>query len=621
MVRVSPIADVSPWLVSVADVLPREHKSPAPYTLGEAVSELVAYAGALSDTAWGERPAKNQTRPSLASEITVQTKFLGSGLRSLLAAGLQELERADDRQEVVDSAIRLADVWRSSEAVDVAFEDLCQAARSPRTTTRELRRLSAILSSQIGPAAHGPLSLLSTAANYLVDTDESLNRWRSTPLPKPLTEEQRLRLAKDVLSDVPEGAVVVWLVFYRATVEDFEQTAGPITFFRADWILPNVFQEGLPPFQGENELHQIRAHMPWLEDLYTAAMGAEHQLALVRVDLGHRELAGAVQEARRRVGAILSLAIEAGGVSWRDATACAALLDGKVRGGSYGLALQDVPSPSSEGYGIGVSGTVLKEVAEQLGEALAQGPMSEPLVEALASLSEARMTDHRDVIFYGARRVSDRTATALEDHAMELIASLLQVEARSLAASLQQSEAIKGLDRRVSDQIMAPFRDAWASDDEGQVRQRVERVLSSNQGRVTFSIANILNMETDIRGLPMTWLQRADFDDALAIVTNTGQEQVALDEELLQAELLRARLRRVRNAVNHGLPLSTATLSSVRAYAEATSRLALNMALTNFMRGVTGASLLAAAGDVLAQRRRRLLCRRNWASELEQPGE
>jgi hypothetical protein len=551
----------------------------------------------------------------------VQTKFLGSGLRSLLAAGLQELERADDRQEVVDSAIRLADVWRSSEAVDVAFEDLCQAARSPRTTTRELRRLSAILSSQIGPAAHGPLSLLSTAANYLVDTDESLNRWRSTPLPKPLTEEQRLRLAKDVLSDVPEGAVVVWLVFYRATVEDFEQTAGPITFFRADWILPNVFQEGLPPFQGENELHQIRAHMPWLEDLYTAAMGAEHQLALVRVDLGHRELAGAVQEARRRVGAILSLAIEAGGVSWRDATACAALLDGKVRGGSYGLALQDVPSPSSEGYGIGVSGTVLKEVAEQLGEALAQGPMSEPLVEALASLSEARMTDHRDVIFYGARRVSDRTATALEDHAMELIASLLQVEARSLAASLQQSEAIKGLDRRVSDQIMAPFRDAWASDDEGQVRQRVERVLSSNQGRVTFSIANILNMETDIRGLPMTWLQRADFDDALAIVTNTGQEQVALDEELLQAELLRARLRRVRNAVNHGLPLSTATLSSVRAYAEATSRLALNMALTNFMRGVTGASLLAAAGDVLAQRRRRLLCRRNWASELEQPGE
>jgi hypothetical protein len=72
---------------------------------------------------------------------------------------------------------------------------------------------------------------------------------------------------------------------------------------------------------------------------------------------------------------------------------------------------------------MGATADILSSVADQLGDALTKGPMPEHLVEALTSLREARMTDHRDVLFYSARRVTPRIATALEDHAMELFAS------------------------------------------------------------------------------------------------------------------------------------------------------------------------------------------------------
>ena len=617
MVRVTPIADVSPWLVSVAEVLPQGHRDPAPYALGEAVSELAAYARALTDKSWLKSPATAKTRASLAREIAEQVKLLGPGLRSLLATTLGAIEAAEGRSDVVQSAARFEDAWRGETAVDISFEDLCAAAQSPSTTTRALRRLSTVLCSQIGPAAHGPLSVLSAAASYLIEPEEGLYRRRGESLPQPLTEGHRLEFARDALTAGPAGEVVAWLVFRRATVEDMEQTAGPMTFFRADWTLPNAFGDGTTPVQEEAELREIRKRMPWMDDLYTAAQGVEHRLALVRMDLGERKLAGALDDAKRQVGAVLSLAVEAGGVSWRDAGASAVLLDGEVRGGTWGLRLREVEPPADfDSYGVGVTGTVLKDVAEQLGEALSNGPMPEQLVEALTSLGEARMTDNRDVLFYGERRVSERTATALEDHALELIAATLTVAPVSLAESLQYREALNRVESRLSEQAMAPFEGAFLRDGGERARQLQDSFSVRGQGRPTFSMAKVLAAADEIRELPMTILQRADFEDAMAIVTDVASEQRVLDDAWQETDLLRARLRRVRNAVNHGLPLHSATLGSVRTYADNTSRTALNTALTWFKTGRTGASVIAAGEQAWTERLRRLELGQSWSAEL-----
>lgn len=136
MVRVAPIADVSPWLVSVAEVLPQGHRDPAPYALGEAVSELAAYASALTDRSWQAGSATTKTRASLAREIAEQTEFLGPVLRALLDPTLGALEAAEGRPDVVRSAARLEDAWREG-LPSMPRSTTCVRQHSPPARQRE----------------------------------------------------------------------------------------------------------------------------------------------------------------------------------------------------------------------------------------------------------------------------------------------------------------------------------------------------------------------------------------------------------------------------------------------------------------------------------------------------
>lgn len=87
--------------------------------------------------------------------------------------------------------------------------------------------------------------------------------------------------------------------------------------------------------------------------------------------------------------------------------------------------------------------------------------MPERLVEALDSLREARMTDHRDVTSYGTCALTPCVATVLEDHAMELIASTLHVHPKRLAEVLQRRKALGQADRQIAGQLTAGFNYAW----------------------------------------------------------------------------------------------------------------------------------------------------------------
>jgi hypothetical protein len=477
-------------------------------------------------------------------------------------------------------------------AVTDAFRDLCDAAAVSGATSHSLRKLSAIIASQAGPAAHGAFSLLSHAADKLVDTEEHLALWNEAPLPEPLTEAHRLEMATDILVAPPTGRVVVWMVYFRAIVSRMREVTGPIVFLRADWALPNAFGQGPHDFPERAELSAIRESVRWLDELHVEALKPENRLALVRVDLGERQVAGAEEEARRRLEAVLSVAVEAGGVSWQSAGATAVMLDGKVRSSTLGLTIRKAPELEDDTYGMGATAEILSNVADYLDDALAKGPMPEHLVEALTSLREARMTDHRDVLFYNARRVTPRVATALEDHALELFASVLRVSSKELASALQHREALSQADSRIASQLMAPFNGAWSLEfHEG--RQELERkIYTYSRGGVVVSTANFVALKDEIRALPMSALQRADLEDALAICTQPDRERQILEEIWRETSLLRARHRRVRNAVNHGLPLHQTTLHSVRNYADHTSATALNIALTWFKNGDSGAVLL-----------------------------
>ena len=615
VVRVRPTATVSDWLLSVAEVLPLPHRADAPYTLGEVVAELGGYAQAVTPSKWNSKIVVNN-RDSLRKEILAQSEAVGGRLGAFVAPLLDDLRDDANREAVVAAAAKFGEVWHSEMATADAFRDLCDAAKVFGTTSRALRKLSAIIASQVGPAAHSAFSLLSYAADALVNTEEDLALWRDAQLPKPLTEEHRILMARDSLVAAPAGRIVVWTVYYRALLSRMREVIGPMTFLQADWALPNAFDVELFDFPERAELREIRDEVTWLDELCVAALKPENRLTLVRIDLGERQVVGAEEEARRRIEALISVAVEAGGVSWQSADAAAVLVDGKVRSSSLGLTLRDTQALEDDTYGMGGTADILSNVADQFGDALAKGPMPEHLVEALTSLREARMTDHRDVLFYGARRVTPRTATALEDHAIELFASVLRVPAADLATAVQRREALSQADRRILGQLMAPFTEAWSRKPyEG--REELKRKISkySRGGGLLVSVAKAVALQDDIRALPMSELQRADLEDALAICTDPERERQFLEEMWRETELLRARHRRVRNAVNHGLPLHETTLNSIRNYAADTSRTALNIALTCFKNGGSGASLLQREHKVWAYRMARIRRDVNWAEE------
>jgi hypothetical protein len=601
VVRVQPTARVSDWLLSVAEVLPLPHRAVPPYTLGEAVAELGDYAQAVGALNWKSLPSK-KNRASLRNEIEAQSETLGERLGALTACMLDDLHDDSDPEAVVAAAARFNEAWHSETAVTDAFRDLCDAAKVPGMTSRALRKLSAIIASQVGPAAHGAFSVLNHAADALVNTEEDLARWRNAPRAEPLTEAHRLEMATDILVAPPAGRIIVWTAYYRAFVSQAREVAGPMTFLTADWALPNAFDIELNDFPERAELREIRKDVPWLDDLHIESLKPKNRLALVRVDLGERQVAGAVDEARRRVDAVLSVAVEAGGTPWQSTGASTVLLDGKVRSSSLGINLREGPALDDDNYGMRATAEILSSIADQLGDALTKGPMPEHLVEALNSLREARMTDHRDVLFNGARRVTPRVATALEDHAMELIASVLGVHPAALATALQRREALVQADRRIADQLWAPFNEAW-SRGHAEGRQELEgKILDYNRGRRELSVEKVVALQDEILALPMSDLQRADFEDSLAICTAPARERRLLDEMWREALLLRDRHRRVRNAVNHGLPLNATTLNSIRDYADHTSSTALTIALTWFKNGDPGETLLQREEGAWAER-------------------
>lgn len=139
---------------------------------------------------------------------------------------------------------------------------------------------------------------------------------------------------------------------------------------------------------------------------------------------------------------------------------------------------------------------------------------------------------------------------------------------------------------------MAPFKDTWSREHRQGRRELEQKIFDYSDDPPTVFVVKAVGLRAELRALAMSDLERADLEDALAICTDPEREQRLLDEMWHEASLLRARHRRVRDAVNHGVPLNLTTLNSVRNYADATSGTALNIALSWFKNGGPEASLI-----------------------------
>lgn len=581
---------------TVAELLPWPSHAAAPFTLCEATEEFAAWAGAARDEAW-----RKQNLQSLTADIADLSARVGPRVHAHIQQHAHQLVTETDRRILLDAANALVDSWRAPETVLDAFDDLCDHARQPEATSHDLKPLAAVLASQLREGLTGGWSVLREAATALSGDplEPQLAAWFGPAATlDALTARDRLAAARAILAKtLPVGEVVVWLVYDRALIT-WRLDAGPITFYRGEWMIPNAHDDDGQPFEGRLELRDVLRHAWWSEALLAAVRETDSRVVLARVALGRRQPVGAVAEATRRVEALLSIAVEAGGVSWKSTGSSATLLDGELVSSSLGggLGHEQAPDPG-DSYGIGITSEALEHAANELNTALCSQPMPDFLVEALLALREAAMTDHRDVLFYGQRAVTPRVATALEDHALESIASYASMSTDDLADALEARQAEEAFVQSLLRDLMAPLDDIWRNVDRDERRDLERTVSHYEHGRRVVSIATIARNRERFEALQMSPVARADFAAAIRAVTDTQAELALRARTSAAVALLRSRYRRIRNAVTHGSPLTPAALSSTRAFAADTAHEAFEVALGAFAHDTTVREILQRGAD------------------------
>ena len=608
-----------PWQETVSAMLPLPYRAAMPFTLAEAVDELGLWAKFARSDSWGSPKNRN----SLFLDIAELSEHIGPRVRDVVRPLLDQLLPEATREDLAECAERFRACWRQQETVRAAFRDLCDASSRPDATAWDLRKLSNVLASQEGISASGSWSALSEAASALTGDRHQvqINEWFGEGRDvADITQAERLRVAEGLITtEPPAGNIVVWLVYRRAAVP-FRVDAGPITFLRADWMVPNARRDDGQAFPERDELRVLLESAWWMKDLEAAIVDPANMLVLARVSLGTRAIAGAVEDASRRIEAILSIAVGAGGVSWQDTGSSAIVVDGRVATSSLGLDLGG-RRQFDDTYGIHATSEVLADIAKRLDIAMASRPMPDYLVEALVALRESAMTEHRDVSFYGARAVTPRVSIALQDHATELIASVASMNPAQLAEALEAREVDWQFEQRMLGGIAAVFDRSSLSDDRVELRSIEREVVKYSGGSQVISISKALELQDKLLDLPVIHLKKVGLLDSLKAATDSTYEATLRENYRREVAMVRARHRRVRNAINHGNPLTTAALESTRAFAERTADAALAIALEAYASDTQIVSLLSAEQASRELQREGLASGRNYLDRNPAVGE
>lgn len=589
------VPEPGPWMQSVAELLPTPHKGPLPFTLGEAVAELGLWAGTARAESWANRG----NRESLDHDVEITLAVTGPKLRAVVDDLLPMLRTSAGRPAILQATAEFSERWQQPAAVLAAFSDLCAMAAETHPVW-DLHSKAEILASQIG-AGQGAWSLLNDASRMLDGEPHpvEIKHWLGEDSgPGDLTPSQRLEISSKILTGEPAtGEITVWLVYRRANVS-FRVAAGPITFLRADWAVPNATHADGQEFDERDELRGLlEGPLFPSEAELLGEDAASEQYVLVRVDLGCRRAAGASDVATRLVESLLNIAVGSGGVSWVNTGTSVTLVDGHRRSSTFGAARRRERAEYQDTYGMNATADLLDHWAQRLDAALSSSAMSDFLVEALAAVREASMVDHRDVTLSNARPVTPRVAVALEDHAVELIASLAQMTPEDLVSALQDDEVDHQWDLMVLNGLLAPLaehrRTSPATEDLAGLGYWLAPFDPS--GSRVVHLDRVWESRSRLREVEVSPAVGATLERSLAAISSPAEEEVLLERAQRLVQTLRNRHRRVRNAVTHGNPVTSAAISSVRDFSDRLAHRAVNLALHSFATGETVSEVIAAS--------------------------
>lgn len=479
-------------------------------------------------------------------------------------------------------------------AVSAAFDDLVETVRDATSSPERLIARLRILESALAVDGRSLRSegrlLAGVLDNAAMDVAVAGHHLHDTPLPMPLTElsnrdsaglpaAERIALCHALLQDErPAGRQVVWLVYGNARcAESWLIELGPITFFDGPALLGAVdaVREGnsgprdyLPPeLWTEAELSDPQHRQ------YTWPRDVEQWVA-VRIDLGDRRLADPVRTAWEQVDALVQVAgFHGNGTSWERFSGYQVVIDGQGRGSSpFG-------PPFDHGPLIDRTDEQLLRLAPRLADRL---PVTDPLLAELLRTS-ALVHD---------REESDDPTTLLQDvRAIELVASRCDVSWPRLLSGYRAT----GMVRRRA--VLEVYNAVWTIAGSHELTSLIDGIPSPtelqrsipgehrrHELRIDVAFEALLDLANR---LPAHHAAGRRMRTLAAHLASPRALARWIDDSIADYGRRVNRLKRCRDALMHGGPISPYVAATVQPFANREAQAVVATALEAVLEGRT----------------------------------
>ena len=313
------------WLDALRQQLGGGGKDAPPETLGP-VTALAELRAVASNTLEGSGPPNQDDRTSLRHDIQAAFDKLGADTLAALAPVLTQFRRdvghlpsllgtASGARVLLAAAHALEKHLHERALAEGLWDDMTSAFRDGDDAERcelrvlQLREVSERRGHDWGQLSRHVVGIINDWAWELLEAGADVGAVE-TPLEEAgLDEVTRLRLAGEaVLAEAPSDDVIVWLVFEHAWLEQFHQRLGPVQFF-AGQLWPDAIHSGnyrdaepLVEFQHDAQGGEEEPDRPDFTGL------PDKDFVLARVELRHRQLAGAEDQAIRLVTDVIRTA-------------------------------------------------------------------------------------------------------------------------------------------------------------------------------------------------------------------------------------------------------------------------------------------------------------------------
>lgn len=422
------------WLKALVSSLDRHHGVSATLPLTVIVTEIADWVQLASGVdAWKPRPG----RSSLHRDLQQSTGAVGFLLRTQTAAPLRAFEsafsclasspssileqppgtRTDAAWTAVSSAASdLLAALETDDAVRASWDDLVDTVQNRALARRDYRPIAELLFEQLekrGHPAEGIFRELVSIVAFGRDPDDVPLGVKDTPLDERLANARRF-----VGTPAAEEPTVVWLG-YKGRIRKIVQ-AGRVCFYDAHWAVPNA-APGRFEFAHKAELWELVQH----GNTFRVAELVDEESdvdTIVRVDLGTKTVAGAVERATAIVDVILNISIHRAGGIRPQLAQFEVFRSGRHVGGGGHIVRKEAGFPN-DSYGAGITTEAIEQHGPRIAEALAR----EELPLFLAAAIEVQTTaDHpfsRDMALRRPSEADISSMIPLSDRVVQHVAA------------------------------------------------------------------------------------------------------------------------------------------------------------------------------------------------------